>query len=455
MAKLRIQASDGKTLVIDVTGHDPSEYDELAAAANEDYMARTVNPYGRLPEDVTNEPGVQDATLSTVHNLGTLTKAGYSGLANLAAGNTADQAKTDVENVEAGNAPETTSGKVGEFIGGLVTPEQIALQGGMGKFLEASGIGEWATNILKGWAEKTALNAVGIIKNIAKGIGLNNLDEVAQFLMAPVKIGAKELPPVIQATSSTKDMLVAAQAIQKAAGDALGKISPAVDEVVAAHPEAIDLKALLESLDKMKLAVQEIAPNLGKAVVNQYEAAIDDFLNVVQKSTLENNPSLFSDLRALKTTIGDLVYKHGNPLESKAALEDAYKALSTGIDAAAQAADPAIGAAFNEANAVYTKISAIVDALSNKAISAAAKGFFNDIPALAAGFSAAASSGPMGLITGPAAFLTAKALENYGPQAIAKGLNAVAPAVAPAITTGVRALPVVGNAIASALTGNQ
>lgn len=454
MAKLKIQAGDGKTLVVDVTGHDPSEYDDLAAAANEDYMSKRQQP------DWMNEPGVEDTTVhdiaAGIHKLGTLTKAGYSGVANLLSGNTAQQAATDVSNVEAGKSPETTSGKVGEFAGSLFTPEQIALQGGIGAFLEASGLGLWASNLLKGWGESAAINAVGIIKNIAKGIGLENLPELAQFLMSPIKIAGQELPAVVTATNSTTDMLAAAKAVQKAAGAALGKISPVVDEALTAHPEAIDLKTILESLDKMKLAVSETAPNLGKAVVNQYEAAIDDFINVVQKSTLGDNPSLFTDLRNLKTTIGELVYRHGNPLESKAALEDAYAALSKGIDNAAKAADPAIGAAFDEANAVYNKISAVVDALDNKAISAAAKNYFADVPALVTGSMAfGASHGPMSLLTGPAAFLTTKALENYGPQAIARGLNAAAPIIGPAINAGIRAIPVAGNAIASALTDNQ
>lgn len=450
MAKLRIQAADGKTLVVDVTGHDASEYDDLAAAANADYMSKQQQP------DWMNEPGLESGISVYTKPIGTATKAGISGISNLVAGNTADQASKDVSNVLEGKPAETTSGKVGEFIGGMATPEQIAMQGALGPVLEASGIGPWAADMLKGWGEKAAINAIGVVKNIAKGIGLDNLPEIAQFVMAPIKVGTQELPAIVTATNSTADMLKAAQVVQKAAGAALGKISPVVDEALTAHPEAIDLKAILESLDKMKLAVSETAPNLGKAVVNQYEAAIDDFINVVQKSTLGDNPSLFTDLRNLKTTIGELVYRHGNPLESKTALEDAYAALSKGIDNAAKAADPAIGAAFDEANAVYNKVSAVVDALSNKAISAAAKNFFADVPALVTGSMAfGASHGPMSLLTGPAAFLTTKALENYGPQAIARGLNAVAPMVTPALSAGVRTLPVVGNAIANALTENQ
>jgi hypothetical protein len=450
MAKLRIQAPDGKTLVIDATGYDKSEYDDLASAALEHYSSQA-GPKNPIPADVENEPGVNDTTVAdvagAVHNLGTRAKAGYAGLANLVSGNGLNQAASDVENVNEGQSPETTAGKIGSAVGSLVTPEQIALQGGLGAALEASGFGPWVGNVMKSWGEKAALSAIGIVKNIAKGIGIENLDALAQFLLNPIKIGSKTFPPIVQALRTPEAMLKAAQEVQQAAGAALGKISPVVDEAVKANPAAIDLPAILQSLDKMKLAVEDVAPNLGKAVVKQYEAAIDDFYNVVQKETLSDNPQLFTRLRDLKTTIGNLVYKHGNPLESKAALEDAYGALSKGIDAAAQAADKTVGAAFDEANAVYTKITAVVEALEGKVLSGSVKGFFSDIPAMGAGMLAGFLN-PVAAIPTAIAAHTAR---NYGPQAIASGLNAISPYAAPIVNTAVRSLPIVGNAISSAL----
>lgn len=445
MPKLRIKADDGKTLVIDVTGYDQSEYDDLAIAANEDYMKGKEGPKHPIPADVENEPGLIPKL--GIEQVGTMTKAGGAGIGNLVAGKGLQQAATDVENVEAGKTPETTAGKVGSAVGGLVTPEQIALQGGLGAALTASGFGPWVAGVMKGWGEKAAISAIGMIKNIAKGIGLENIDALAQFLLKPVKIGTKTFPAVVQAASNTKDMLAAAEAIQKAAGAALGKISPVIDDAVAKNPSVIDLKAILQELDKMTLAVKEVAPKLGKAVVNQYEAAVEDFLALVKKSTEEELPSLFSDLRALKTTIGELVYKHGNPLESKAALEDAYGTLSRGIDSAAKAADPVIGAAFDEANAVYTKITAIVEALSNKAVSEIGKSFFTDVGSMGIG-ALAGFLNPVAAI--PTAIATHVA-RSYGPQAIAKGLNVAAPYAAPLVKAGVRSLPIVGSAISSAL----
>lgn len=410
-------------------------------------LAQFKAKYGNQ-EDWRNEPGLETSPLmvmpSDVREVGKKTKAGYAGLADIL---NPEQAAKNVAAVEAGKEPETRAGKIGAFIGEQVSPEQIALQGGLGAVLAASGLGPWAANVLKGWGESAARSAIGVIKNIAKSVGIENLDTLAQFLLNPVKIGPQEFPAIVQATRSPKAMLEAAQEIKAAAGAALGKISPVVDDALRTHPEAIDLKAILESLDKMKLAVEETAPNLGKAVVKQYEAAIDDFMNVIQKETLSDNPQLFTKLRDLKTTIGNLVYKHGNPLESKAALEDAYGALSKGIDAAAQAADKNVGIAFEEANAVYNKITAVVEALEGKILSASAKGFFSDVPSLGAGILA-------GMLNPVAAIPTAVGVhlaKNYGPQAIASGLNALSPYAAPILNVGVRSLPIVGNAISSAL----
>ena len=385
----------------------------------------------------------------TQNVIGENIRAGAAGLGELITGKGLQKSAETVENVQEGVKPTTTAGKVGEFVGKMVTPEQIALQAVGGTALEATGLGTWATNLLRGWGESAARAAISGIKTIAKAMGLENLSALSQFLLSPVKIGAQEFPAIVTATNTTKDMLAAAKAIQNAAGAALGKISPAVDEALTKNPGAINLKAILEDLDKLNLAVKDVAPQLGKAVVNQYESAIADFLNVVKTETLSDTPQMFTALRELKTTIGNLVFKHGSPLESKAALEDAYAVLSRGIDAAAQAAGKATGAAFDEANAIYNKAYAVVEALTGKAISEEAKGFFADIPALGAGaMGFALSHGPLGLITGPAAFMTAKAAKAYGPQAVAAGLSAVAPAVGPAITKGI---PLAANAIQAAL----
>lgn len=404
--------------------------------------------------DWMNEPGLETSVLglpvtgTDIKDIGQMIKAGGAGLAELLTGKGIQKPADTVRAVKAGEEPTTTAGKVGEFIGEMATPEQIAMQAVGGAALEGLGLGEWAANLLKSWGEGAARTAISGIKQIAKAMGLENLSALSQFLLKPVQIAGKELPAIVTATNSTKDMLAAAKAIMDAAGKVLGKISPQIDDVLAKNPEKIDLKAVQEALDALNLAVKDVAPELGKAVVNQYEAAIADFLNVVQKETLSASPRLFTALRELKTTIGNLVFKHGSPLESKAALEDVYAVLARGIDSAAQKAGDTLGAAFSEANAVYNKAFAVVEALTGKAISEEAKGFFADIPALGAGFIASAASGPMSWLTAPAAFAATKAARAYGPQAIAAGLTKAAPYAAPLVTQGI---PLAVNALTPAV----
>lgn len=435
---------------LDLLNSDP----ELLAAFKQKYQDSAPN-WEEEYAKIASEPGLETSVLglpvmgTDIQKIGQSTKAGVAGLAELLTGKGLEKAAGTTKAVKAGEEPSTTAGKIGEFVGGMVTPEQIALQAAGGAALEGLGVGEWAANLLEGWGENAARTAITGIKQIAKSMGLENLSALSQFLLKPVQIAGKELPAIITPLSDSKAMLSAAQAIKNAAGKVLGKISPEIDDILAQNPEKIGVKQILEALDSLNLAVKNVAPNLGKAVVNQYEAAIADFLNVVKAETLSPSPKLFTALRDLKTTIGNLVFKHGSPLESKAALEDAYGVLARGIDDAAQKAGPELGKAFSEANAIYNKAYAVVEALTGKVISEEAKGFFADIPALGAGtIAAAATHGPFGLITAPAAFLTAKAARTYGPQALAAGLNVAAPRVAPLITRGV---PLAVNALTPAV----
>lgn len=452
MAKLRIKAADGKTLVVDVGDADPSEYDNLATAAVEDYQAKNQRP------DWMNEPGLEDATVSTIKNLGTMTKAGISGIADLSAGNGLQKASENVGNVEEGKEPTTAAGYVGEKVGSLFTPEQIAMQAAIGPLLEATGIGPWMADAMKGWSEKAALAAIGYTKSIGKAIGLSNLDGLAQFLMTPVEIGGKQFPAIVSATNSTDDMLAAANAVKDAAGKQLGVVSEAVDaaikdasEMGGNAPVAIDLAGLEKAAAELKGEMESVAPNLGKAVVNQYEAALKDIQNLIKKSLTGNSDTVFSDLSELKTTIGDLVYKHGSPLDSKAALNDVYHLVSDTLDGAAKNVGGKTGAAYDTANAVYHKAIAIVNALEGKALGSAAKGFFSDLSAMGTGLLAGFVNPLLAIPTAVGTHI----VKNYGAQGVAAGLNAAAPLMSTAMQAGVRAVPVVGTAIASALNNNQ
>lgn len=388
-------------------------------------------------------------------------KAGISGIADLAAGNGLQQAATDVQNVENGQAPETTAGKVGSAVGSLVTPAQIALQGGIGAFLEASGMGPWIVDKLQGWAGDAAQMAVGKIKNLAKALGINNMDALGQFLLSPIRLGSKTFDPIVTATSSPEDMLSAAEAIQKAAGKQLGTVSSAVDdainetanaggEAMKENGIAIDLADLQKKLAVLKEEAVGDIPKLGARVAAQFDAAIDDLNEFIKGQLSGPTDTTFSDLSAIKTKIGNLVFKHGSPLESKAALNDVYHAISDTLSDATSKVGGEAGAAYDQANEIYHQVSAVIEGLEGRAVNA--KQWF-DMGSIAGGVTAAmATHNP--ILAAPAFIagnLATKAVENYAPQAIAAGLNTVAPYVGPAVSAGVRAIPAMGNVIASAL----
>jgi phage-related protein len=362
-------------------------------------------------------------------------------------GNGLNQAAKDVQNVAAGQAPETALGKAGEMIGSAFTPEQIAAQGVIGPAMEASNLGPWAANLMKEWGESAARTAIGAIGKIAKGIGINNLDAIAQFVLKPIKLGTQFFEPIIQATSSPKDMLAAAETVQKAAGTALEKINPVIDEALRKDMSKIDLKGILENLDELKLSVEKYTPKTGKVLVQKFEDAIDDFLQLVKSSVEGENPELFTSLRSLKTTLGRIINDFGSDAPGKVALQKIWGTISQGIDDAAKAANPEISAAFNEANAVYNKITTVIEALEGKVLGSNAKSIFTDIPAIGMGILAGFTN-PVAAIPTAIAAHTAR---NYGPQAIAKGLGVAAPIMPSLVSNAARSLPIVGNAISSAL----
>lgn len=396
----------------------------------------------------------------TAEMAGRPVKAGMAGIGDIVAGNGLQQAATDVNKVENQESPETTAGKVGSAVGSLVTPAQIALQAGIGGALEASGLGPWVVEKLQGWAGNAADLAVGKIKTLAKALGIDNMDALGRFLLSPVTVGSKTFEPIVTATSSPQTMLDAAEAIQKAAGKQLGIVANTVDDAIneAANaggtamnesPVAIDLAGLQEKLATLKEEAVGDIPNLGSRVAAQYDAAIKDLEEFIKNQLKGPTDSTFSDLSAIKTKIGNLVFKHGSPLESKAALNDVYHAVSQTLSDATSKLGGESGAAYDQANEIYHQVSAVIQGLEGRVVDA--KQWFN-MATLGAGIAAgAATHGPLAAVTVPAAMIGTKAITNYAPQAIASGLNAVAPLVGPAVKAGIRAIPVAGNAIASAL----
>ena len=450
MPKLEIRADDGKTLIVDVTGHNPSDYDDLAIAANADYMGKR-GPLSIAEQNLQelNNQGPIDELKRLSKETGTDIKAGLSGLADIA---NPTQAAQNVSNVESGKPPTTPEGAWGEKIGSYVQPIDIATQAAIGPILAASGIGEWALNIIKGWGEEAALGAVGKIKALAKALGLVDVDSLGEFLLKPVAVGEKTFEPIVQAFRSPKDMLEAARGIQMAAGKQLGSVAQNVDEAISKDVSVLDWKGLLDKIVSLKEEAVGDISRLGKAVGGQYDDALGDLEDFVTKQLNGPTDNAFSKLSTIKTKIGGLVFKHGTALESKAALNDVYSAINSVLKDAAEKTGGESTTAWLQANDIYHKISSVVEGLEGKVVDA--KNWFGSMPAIGAltGATGMITHSPVAALAVPASYLGTKLASTYAPQVIASGLDVAAPNVAPAIT---RTLPFVGRTISNALNDND
>lgn len=453
MAKLRIEAPDKKILVVDVEDADQSEYDALATAAVEDYMSHQVQARVPSEEEKISAKDIGGVLWDTVKDAGTLTKAGYAGVADIIAGNGLKKASENVSNVKEGKDVTSGAAVIGEGLGSQFTPVQIALQAVGGKVAQA--LGPLASRLMSGWSEAAARAAIGWTKKIAEAIGIEDFAAVGRFLLEPIVIGGKTLKPIVTATSSAEEMLAAAKLIKSAAGKDLEKIALVGDKAIAETGEEggisfmADLPALKQKLIDLRNVISDYAPNMGKAATNQYDAAIADIDMLLDSVTKGNTSRVFSTLSKIKTTIGDLTFRHGSPLESKAAYNDVYHAVSDTLSKTAKNVGGATSQEYATANAVYNKAATIVEALEGKVLGgSSARSFFNDPAALVAGITTGASVNP---IVAPFAFLATKAAENYGPQAIASGLNKGASLVAPGLELTARGVPVAVRGMIDAL----
>lgn len=405
--------------------------------------------------------GLASSAWDVAKKIGKETKAGYAGIADTIAGNDLNRAAQSVSEVQQGKDLTSGPAVLGEALGAQVTPDQIALQATFGKVAEM--VGPVIGNFLKEWGEKAAVNAAGKIKSIAEALGVENIEQVGKFLLAPVKLGSQQFEPIVQATSSPQSMLNTAKAIKAAAGKQLEAIAASGDKAIADAGEQggvsfmSDLPALKQKLLDLRASIADYAPNMGKAATNQYDAAIKDIDLVLQKIQAGNTSDVFSTLSKVKTTIGDLVFRHGSPLESKAAFNDVYHAVSNTLSDTAKNVGGQTASDYATVNSVYNKVATIVEALEGKVLDA--QKIFDPaafISAISAGTATAGSGHPiLAALTAPLAYGAAKVAENFGPQAIAAGLNKVAPLVAPGLEVTARGVPVVARGVYDALRGGQ
>lgn len=364
---------------LDAAGYDVSNMDEDGVLKQLDSAGYDVSDYSKpksIAEQNLEDLGKDNNAFSELgglmHTAGQAVKAGYAGLSDLQFGNGLDQAATDVNNVLDEKAPETKAGTYGSAVAEMATPTNLALGEGLGAV--AGKVGEVLAPYLKGWGEQAARNAIGFIKSFANKGGVEDLPEVAEFVMNPVKIGEKTLPPILTATSAPREMLANAQNIQQAAKATLGTVSDTTDAAINANPKLIDLNKIQTNLERLKGAVEKNAAELGAPVVAQYEKAIADFNNVISRTpdlgqrlagTTPTNNAVFSALRNLKTTIGDLMGEGDNVVPSKSALRKIYGVLADELDTAAGSVSKEVGAAYTEANKAYTYATDAVESLKN------------------------------------------------------------------------------------------
>lgn len=354
---------------------------------------------------------------------------------------------------EAPNDDEKTAVNAGKFAGTAM--EATMPFEGVGKGVEAG---------VEALGNDAALGAIGKVKTLAKSLGVSNLDELGSFVMKPLTIGDKTFEPIVQATSSPEEMLNAAREIQKAAGKQLEAVSAAADkgvDGVGEHggiAEVLDLPKLKQSVLDMKAEYEAIFPELSAGVVTQYKNALLGVERLIEKAVKGNTGTMFSDLSKAKTTLGNLVYKHGSPLESKAALNDVYHLISDTLDSGASKLEPALGKAYAQANDVYHKSVAIVDGLEGKATEAKdlfGGGLTGMLAATSGAITAAATHSPIAAALAAAAPVVGKVVGHkigtYAPQMIASGLNKAAPYVGNAVRGVAQSIPGIGSLMADAL----
>lgn len=422
---------------LDLLNSDP----ELLAAFKDKYGSDT---------SWMNEPGLETSPIpimgSDVSKINRLIKAGGAGIGEITTGKGLEKAAETIKAVKAGEEPTTTAGKVGEFIGEMVTPEQIALQGGFGAVLEGLNIGPWAANLLKEWGEKAALKAIGVMKRLGEKIGSEYLPDVARFVLSPLKIGEKEFEPIITAFASPADMKAKAIAIRNAVGKALEKLNPTVDAALSENYEPI--RMILKDITAAKKYLAETAGELAEPITQQYEKALTAIWNGVLAESKKATPAYFSKLREFKTVLGDLISNFDTNSPIKKGLVDIYGAVGTGLDKAAASAGPEIGTTFSTLNDTYNKVLMIIEALEGKNVGTWITGSTGTLLGGLTGTVGAITHSPLAAMIVPATAIGAAAAQKYGPQALAAGLGVVSK-VAPFMTKNV--IPPAANTIYTGL----
>lgn len=333
-------------------------------------------------------------------------------------------ASQDISNVENGQAPTSTAGKVGSTVGSFFTPNQIALQaaGGAAAPAIAEGLGNVATPVIKG-----LVNAFPKISNF---VGAEP-EAISALAEAPEAVaGAKSLP----------------ETAQNVAGTVQGLSKKGMEAASAAKDALSDETPVAGLKDKLMNYAATIANSPG---ADEADKAAADYVLKYAKN-LDLNPS--------ESDVGELI----DDLDSK--INTKYNKTNPG-----PLLDAKIGVRRTLSQALQGQNKAYASGMAQ------AQGTFEPTEALSKSFGVEGGSPSDKTIAalrnkaGPEAISTQRALLStpglsdtisnaVAKDALQKSLLGklalyLAPKVSGAVQGGINALPAMGNAAAQTVQG--
>lgn len=346
--------------------------------------------------------------------------------------------------------------------GDIIFPGQKAAEGlldlrymAVGEAVEAATLGPKVAKILGTWSKEAAVSTIGKISNLAKRLGIETPEVLGDFLLEKVSAGGKTFEPIITAGKSPTEMARTVSEIKQAAGKQLEDVASQMDKAIESDVSLFDWAGLRQRLEALKEAEVGDIGELAPAVTNQYNSAINTIDQFITKQLKGTTEAAFSDLAAIKTKIGKLVFKHGEALPSKAALEDVYIAINEAEKLAATKVSPTLHADYTYANQLYHKASSIEEGLAGKVIDAqkwfASPTSVNTLAALTTG-TGVITHNPLAALAIPASYVAGKIATKYGPQAITRALYQGSKLAAPLIQSTLPASPSALKGIQSALS---
>ncbi len=282
-----------------------------------------------------------------------------------------------------------------------------------GKGIQAAG--ENLLPALKKLATEGGESALGLNTQAIKKMGTEKAEDVAEFALKGTK--ALDGESIITPGSGTKSMWDKAVRVKEAAGSDVGSVLSKMDEAAGPVPADI-LQEIHNEIVGHQTKLMQLAPEMGDTAVQQYNKAINDFTALASDP---KSPMTFKKLGDFKAAIGDIAYKHGTPMESKAAFQDAYTAVNKGLDKAVDAGsvkigNPTLSEAYKAGKKAYDMSLRAIDGLEGKAAKEAGGKWvgFGDVMAGGLGSS-------VGGVPGMLAAVGAKrAIEARGAQTIGK-----------------------------------